>query len=100
MNDIGEWTHDSEALLARLVGSTTLPRSRSILVARYPDRHNVIWFAGLRAPIDTSEEAIERLVADGYLTWDESPRALRRMRITPAGLAHARGASYAQPAGD
>lgn len=100
MNDTGDWTHNSDDLLAKLVDSKRVLRAGSIVVARYPNHHSVIWYAGLRAPIDASEEALDRLVADGFVVWDESPRPLRRLHITPAGLHHARSTNHLQLAGD
>ena len=99
MNDAGNWSNDCNDLLAKLAGSWHGTRTESILAARYPDHHNVLWFSGLRSPIDTSEEAIDQLVADGYLSWDESPRPLRRLRLTRAGMVHARSAGKAYSAG-
>lgn len=99
MNDSRNWTNDSDALLAELAGSWHGARTKSIVVASYPDHHSVLWFAGLRSPIDAREETIDRLVADGYLSWDESPRPLRRLRVTPAGLIHARAAAHSYLAG-
>ncbi len=82
-----------------LVGAGRSSRPRSIVVACYPNHHSVIWYAGLRTPIDASEDALDRLVDAGYLIWDESPRPLRRLRVTPAGYLHARGSGYASPPG-
>ncbi|HMM40645.1 MAG TPA: hypothetical protein PKA95_01950 [Thermomicrobiales bacterium] len=82
MSDSRNWTNDSDDLLAKLAGSWQGARTKSIVVARYPDHHSVL-----------------RLVADGYLSWDEPPRPLRRLRVTPAGLIHARAAAHAYPAG-
>ncbi len=99
MNDSRDWTDDSDDLLMKLAGSCRGSRAESIVVARYPNRHSVLWFSGLRTPIDAAEEALDRLVADGYLRWDESPRPLRRLRVTAAGLIHARATQPAYRAG-
>lgn len=90
MNDPLDWTNDSDDLLAKLISSWRGSQTESILVARYPDHRSVLWFAGLPTPIDASEEALDRLVDEGYLSWDESPRPLRRVRLTAAGLRYAR----------